>query len=98
MKNEFLNYTEYLFNAALAKSTNLADAEDLAQETLLAALTYQARGGTISNVRSWLLATLDHKWNDMLRQKYRLPMVSIDMVADEREMEETVPMSNRSGM
>lgn len=91
MKNEFLNYTEYLFNAALAKSANLADAEDLAQETLLAAFTYQARGGTISNVRSWLLATLDHKWNDMLRQKYRLPMVSIDMVADEREMEETVP-------
>lgn len=85
MKQEILNYTEYLFSAALKRSGNLDDAEDLTQEVLLAALVYQSRGGEISNMRAWLLATLEHKWNDMLRKKYRLPVVSIDMVSDEVE-------------
>lgn len=85
MKHEILNHTEYLFSAALKRSGNLDDAEDLTQEVLLAALVYQSRGGEISNMRAWLLSTLDHKWNDMLRKKYRLPVVSIDMVSDEVE-------------
>lgn len=85
MENEISNYVEYLFSVALKKSGDLNDAEDLTQEVLLAALSYQNRGGNISNMKSWLSSTLNHKWNDMLRRKYKLATVSIDMIYDEFE-------------
>lgn len=91
MKHEILNYAEYLFSAALKKSGNLSDAEDLTQETLLAALAYQNRGGEIANMQSWLAATLNHKWADMLRRRYKLPTVSIDAVTEEPWEEELPP-------
>lgn len=87
MKNEITNYAEYLLSAALKKSGNLTDAEDLTQEVLLAALSYLNRGGIITNMQSWLSSTLNHKWSDMLRKKYKFPTVSIDMVSDELEEE-----------
>lgn len=90
MKNEISNYIEYLFSIALKKSGNLADAEDLTQEVLLAALSYLNCGGVIVNMHSWLSSTLNHKWNDMLRKRYKLPTVSIDVVTDELE-EEMIP-------
>lgn len=83
MEHEILNYAEYLFSAALKKSGNLSDAEDLTQETMLAALAYQNRGGEIANMQSWLSSTLNHKWADMLRHRYKLPTVSIDAVSEE---------------
>lgn len=87
MKNEISNNIEYLFSVALKKSGNLTDAEDLTQEVLLAALSYLNRGGVITNMPSWLSSTLNHKWNDKLRKKYKLPTISIDVVADELEEE-----------
>ena len=69
---------------------NLTDAEDLTQEILLAALSYLNRGGVITNMPAWLSSTLNHKWSDMLRKKYKLPTISIDVVADELE-EESIP-------
>ena len=90
MKNEISNYIEYLFSVALKKSGNLTDAEDLTQEVLLAALSYLNRGGVITNMPAWLSSTLNHKWSDMLRKKYKLPTISIDVVADELE-EESIP-------
>lgn len=90
MKNEISNYIEYLFSVALKKSGNLTDAEDLTQEILLAALSYLNRGGVITNMPAWLSSTLNHKWSDMLRKKYKLPTISIDVVADELE-EESIP-------
>lgn len=89
MNHEILNNTEYLFSIALKKTGNLTDAEDLTQEVLLAELSYLKRGGVIANMHAWLSATLNHKWNDMLRKKYKLPTISIDVVADELE-EETI--------
>lgn len=87
MKNEVTDYAEYLFAAALKKTENLEDAEDLVQETLLAALVYQKRGGEISNMPSWLSAVLNHKWNDMLRRKYKLPLISMDVLCEEAQEE-----------
>lgn len=89
MNHEILNNTEYLFSIALKKTGNLTEAEDLTQEVLLAALSYLKRGGVIANMHAWLSATLNHKWNDILRKKYKLPTISIDVVADELE-EETI--------
>lgn len=70
MNHEILNNTEYLFSIALKKTGNLTEAEDLTQEVLLAALSYLKSGGVIANMPAWLSATLNHKWNDMLRKKF----------------------------
>ncbi len=68
---------EFLLSAALRKCGNLQDAEDLAQETILAALLYEAKEKHIDNIRSWLIAVMNRKYCDMLRRRYRRPFVSI---------------------
>lgn len=93
MENKITNYIEYLFAIALQKCGNIHDAEDLTQEVILAALTFERRGGVIENPKSWLSSTLNHKFNDSLRRKYNLPTISIDEISDdisEAEQEETI--------
>ena len=51
MKKEINNYVEYLFALALHKCGNLQEAEDLTQDTLLAAYQYLHRGGEIANIK-----------------------------------------------
>lgn len=87
MNEKIIPYMDYLFSVALKKTGDIADAEDLTQEVMLAALSYLRRGKKIEKLQSWLLSTLNHKWNDMLRKKYRLPTVSIDAVTDIPEEE-----------
>lgn len=78
MQNSNLeNYIEFLLSAALQRCGNIYDAEELTQETLLAALTYMARGREIQDVKSWLLIVMGRRFNDMLRKRYRQPIVSI---------------------
>lgn len=76
------NDMEFLFSAALRKSGSIEDAEDLTQEVLLAALRHP---GEIANRKAWLSAVLSHKYYDLLRQKYKLPTVSIDLMPEEAE-------------
>ena len=86
------NEVEFLLRAALRKCGRLHDAEDLTQETLLAAVTHLAKGGEIRDGRAWLLTVLGRKFNDRLRQKYRMPTVSVGElpdVPDERSDERT---------
>lgn len=71
------NYIEFLLSAALQKCGNIYDAEDLTQETLLAVLSYMARGKDIEDMKAWLLVVMGRKFNDMLRKKYRQATVSI---------------------
>lgn len=71
------NYIELLLNLALKKCGDIHDAEDLAQETLLAALSYTSQGKVIDDMHSWLTTVLNRKYNDMLRRKYKKPTVSI---------------------
>lgn len=78
MQNNLIEeQTEFLLSAALRKCGNLQDAEDLTQETLLCALSFQAKGGVIGDIRGWLLTVLSNKWNNMLRKKYRQPVIGI---------------------
>lgn len=78
MKTEKIeNYIEFLLNLALKKCGDIHDAEDLTQETLLAALTYTAQGKVIDDMHSWLTTVLNRKYSDMLRRKYKKPTVSI---------------------
>ena len=69
------NYIEFLLSAALQRCGNIYDAEDLTQETLLAALSYMARGKDIQDVKAWLLVVMGRKFNDMLRKRYKQPIV-----------------------
>ena len=75
-------YMEYLFCVALKKCGNLNDAEDLTQEVLLAALQYPKE---IVHIKPWLCMVLNHKYYDMLRKKYKLPTVSMDLVPEEAQ-------------
>ncbi|MDE7223058.1 MAG: RNA polymerase sigma factor [Acetatifactor sp.] len=68
---------EFLLTAALRKCGNLQDAEDLVQETMLAALLYEAKGKHIDKIRPWLAAVMNRKYCDMLRRRYRRPFVSM---------------------
>ena len=78
MQNKQLeSQIEFLLSAALKKCGNMQDAEDLTQETLLCALSYLAKGGIINDMRGWLLTVLSNKWNNLLRKKYRQPIVAI---------------------
>ena len=82
MEKDITKYAEYLFALALKKCDDVNDAEDLTQETLLAAFQYLNRGGKICNIKYWLTSVLSNKWNEALRKKYRLPLVSVDIIPD----------------
>lgn len=69
MHEDITQHIEYLFAITLKKCENIDDAEDLTQETMLAALLYLERGGIISNMKYWLTSTLSHKWSDMLKRR-----------------------------
>lgn len=72
------NQMDFLLSAALQKCGNIYDAEDLAQETLLAALSYLSKGNVIEDERSWLLTVMNRRFSDMLRKKYRQPTILMD--------------------
>lgn len=64
-------YGDYLYRFALARIKNQAVAEDLVQETFLAALHGRKSFKGHSAVETWLSAILKHKIVDYLRKKSR---------------------------
>ncbi len=74
MKNDkIMQYYDYLMQLASSKCDVQADIEDLVSDTLLAAFTYLHNGGEIKHPKTWLTSTLYHKYNNILRNKYRYP-------------------------
>lgn len=87
--DEIIQYYDYLMRLATSKCNSQTDAEDLAGDTMLAALAYMHRGGSIEYPKTWLTNTLYHKYNDNLRKKYRAPVtVCLDEGIDISEEEE----------
>ncbi len=80
-KTDITEYADFLLNAAMCKCSDYADAQDLAQDTLLAALTAMKKG-RIENPGAWLTAVLNRKYYDLLRRKYNKPTVSFDVAAE----------------
>jgi len=64
-------YGDYLYRFAVARIKDQAVAEDLVQETFLAALRGRKSFKGRSSVKTWLSAILKHKIVDYLRKKYR---------------------------
>ncbi len=81
-KNEITEYADYLLKTAMFKVNNIEDAEDLVQETLLAALVAVSQNKPIEEPKNWLVTVLHRKYYDMLRRKYRKGTVSIDMIGE----------------
>lgn len=76
--NSLQNQTDFLLFAALRRCGDIETARDLTQEALLAALSYQKKGGWIKDIRGWLLTVMNRKYYDLLRKKYRLPTVTVN--------------------
>lgn len=83
MKKENLtDHADFLLRYAARKCGSISDAQDLVQETLLAALTALEKGKSIDDPPAWLTSVLNRKYYDMLRRKYRKPTVSLDVTPD----------------
>jgi len=66
-----VDYGDYLYRYALSRVQDPATAEDLVQETFLAALRAQAGFRGQSSERTWLTGILKHKVIDHIRRKSR---------------------------
>ncbi len=78
---------DYLFRFALARLRQPEVAEDLVQETFLAALSAKERFAARSSERTWLVGILKHKLVDHLRRKSREQPVS-DFAATDKAVED----------
>jgi RNA polymerase sigma-70 factor (ECF subfamily) len=78
-------YGDYLFRYALVKLRDEARAEDMVQETLLAALTANAGFAGKSSPKSWLIGILKNKIADYYRKASReTSFTDHDFFADEQ--------------
>jgi RNA polymerase sigma-70 factor (ECF subfamily) len=80
MNNEYdiSQYIERLYMEAIKKSGDYHIAEDITQETLLAAVSALSRGKKPEKIYPWLLQILSNKYCDWLREKYRKPQISFE--------------------
>lgn len=77
MNNDrIIQYYDDLMRLAVSKCGSQFDAEDLVSDTMLAAFVFLSKGGHIEYPKTWLANTLCHKYNDTLRKKYRMPIIS----------------------
>lgn len=80
-KMNLIEYADLLLDAALYKCGNIADAQDLVQDTLLAALAAMSKK-PLNDPKAWLMTVLNRKYYDLLRRKYNKPTVSFDVTED----------------
>ena len=66
-------YGDFLYRFALSRVKDPSTAEDIVQETFLAALKSRANFQGRSTARTWLIAILKHKIVDHIRKRVREP-------------------------
>ena len=71
-------HADYLFNFAIGQVRDTSTAEDLVQETFLAALKSQNNFSGRSSERTWLVGILRHKIADHLRKVCRERTIRVD--------------------
>jgi len=84
-------HADYLFNFAIGQVRDANTAEDLVQDTFLAAVKAQNSFGGKSSARTWLVGVLRHKIYDHLRKTCRERAVRHDPTPmnDEESWEES---------
>ena len=80
-------YGDYLFNFAIGQLRDASVAEDLVQDTFLAAFKARDRFGGQSSERTWLVGILRHKIYDHLRRTCRERAVRVDANPSRRDDE-----------
>jgi RNA polymerase sigma-70 factor (ECF subfamily) len=70
-ENDLQQHRPYLLRYALLQLRNVEQAEDVVQETLLAALEGRAHFAGGSSLKTWLTGILKHKVMDVIRRKSR---------------------------
>lgn len=97
MQSENLEkHIDFLLSEALKKCGNIYDAEDLTQETMVAALAYISQNKVIEDMRAWLLTVMNRKYYDILRKKYRQPTISIGENFDVPEIDEALSVAEKT--
>ena len=77
------DYGDVLYRYALGKMRDTAQAEDLVQETLLAALQSRDNYSGRASEQTWLVGILKHKIIDLIRKQVRESTVDdISSLAD----------------
>ena len=92
-KEELAELADVLLHIAIGKCDSLEDAQDLVQNTLLEGLLAIQKGIEIENAKSWLITVLNRKYYDLLREKYRKPLIFFGMNED---IEQVMEISSRA--
>ncbi|MEN5055775.1 sigma-70 family RNA polymerase sigma factor [Sphingobacterium kitahiroshimense] len=83
MINWVQQYSDHLYSWALYKTSSKETAEDLVQETFLAAVKSFNNFKGNSNPKTWLCAILNHKINDYYRKSYQTPLANNNAIFDQ---------------
>ena len=76
------SHRAYLLRAARMKLRDPAEAEDVVQDTVIAAWNGRAGFRGQSALRTWLVGILNHKIVDLIRERARRPSVRFDEIAE----------------
>jgi len=90
------DHGDFLFSYALLKVKDSHVAEDMVQETLLAAITAKDTFSNQSTIRTWLIGILKHKLVDRFRRESRETVISDLIDQDEGDNLEQFFNSNGS--
>ncbi len=74
--NEHLTY---LYETAAHKYGSFPEIDDIVQDTIMAFLVKLGHGDKVKYPKAFLSSTLHHKYNDMLRRKYKNSIVTYDI-------------------
>lgn len=94
---EFDSHRPYLFKFAMLQTRNRDTAEDLVQETLVAALAAAQGFSGKSSLRTWLTSILLHKVVDLRRKAGRQQSISIDAAQDDGGAEAVEALFRENG-
>lgn len=91
-KHDLTEYVHRLYSAAVRKAGDSHAAEDIVQETFLAAIGALSKGKEPDNLWRWLLRIMSNKYCDWLREKYNKPQISFEEypfdISDENDLDE----------
>ena len=93
---ELQTHRRYLLRVAQLQLRDPDLAEDVVQETIVAALSAQAGFTGKSSVKTWLTGILKHKIVDAIRQKQRQPVLEASF-DEETDLEEFDPLFKDNG-
>jgi RNA polymerase sigma-70 factor (ECF subfamily) len=82
-----LSYVDSLYGTALRLTRNVADAEDLVQDTYLKAFRAQAQFERGTNLKAWLFTILHNTFRNRRRDAGRSP-IDVDSEAVEQAMDQ----------